>query len=469
MEFAKLYECTKWGGEVVIRRKSKIVDFILLLSIKYMYIIISVTTLEGLWYGGSNGYMIDFNLGKEIIASLIFFVMTILLLNVRTKKTFIQSFLRIFYVLYYIPLNSAYAIHSMNEKFLIWSTVFVLLILLPYIVRFTFKNRTIRLNETNVLREDFEPKKFLNRPLVHVFCVVICLLYILYKLLYNGFSFSLSIDADSVYTARDDYVESLLQIEGTPIAYLLTIVKNLAGVVVPAYLYIGLSQKKIPAIILSIFTLLCIFSVSSGKGSLFFVLIVIGIYILERWNLIKYFDRIFLLGIVALFVLSIIEGGFASTGRSEVYFVVLRREMFLPSWLNTLYFDYFSQHSKLWWSESAFLLQMFMPTQYATGPLQIISNTYFQGVVASPNTGFFAEAVMQGGFIGILIYPILYRLFVEFAANTYSKYGETLSIILAARMVISLTNVPMLRTDFMLGYMLLTFAMYLIPKIVIRK
>ena len=441
------------------------VDFVLLFCIKYLYVFITVNTLENLWYPGSNGYGIVFDPEREILAGAVFAVMSLLILSVRRDNGFINTALITLYVLYYIPMNSAFAIHSMGIDFFIYSHLFVLFILFPYLCRVRIRSRSrYRLAEPEQSEQGkFSAEKYLNKRIVHIFCIAVCIFYIFYKISYNGLTFSLSIDGSDVYAVRDDYVESTLAVSGTLVGYALALVKSLAGIVVPVYLYIGLTRKSVPAICLSLFTVLCMFSVSSGKSNLFFIIITIGIFLLEKYGLIYCFRRVFLVGMVVLFLLSWLE--IALFGESQLYIVVLRREMFTPSWLNTMYFEYFVNQPKFWWSESAILLQRIIPSVYSSSPLDIISNEYFAGTMPSPNTGLMAEAVMQAGVLGIIIYPVLYRIFFSVCSKVLMKYGEGFAVLLAAKIIISMTNVPILRTDFVLSYVLIVVVLAILPRL----
>lgn len=77
----------------------------------------------------------------------------------------------------------------------------------------------------------------MNRRVVRVVLFSICLLCIAYKISYNGFSFSLNIFGDSVYTTRESYVETMNTLDSTAIGYIVTLIMNLAGYTVP-FIYI---------------------------------------------------------------------------------------------------------------------------------------------------------------------------------------------------------------------------------------
>ena len=314
--------------------------------------------------------------------------------------------------------------------------------------------------------EKYDQKKLfdlLNRRVVRVVLFSICLLCIAYKISYNGFSFSLNIFGDSVYTTRESYVETMNTLDSTAIGYIVTLIMNLAGYTVPFYLYLAIRKKDYFAGFVSIIALLSIFSVNSSKSAMIFVFIVFAIGFLEKNNLLSKFSKYFEVSIFCVLILSLFT--YLIFKRYDFYFLILRREMFLPAWLDTKYYMLFENAPKLVWSQGTFLLQKLIPSIYSTGYLQMINNNYFGGYVPSPNTGLFADAYMNFGIIGIIIYPLLISFVLNKSEGIYRKYGLGIMTVMAVKLAIHLTNVPLLRTDFVLSYFLFTFILWLVSKV----
>ena len=136
--------------------------------------------------------------------------------------------------------------------------------------------------------------------------------------------------------------------------------------------------------------------------------------------------------------------------------------MYMPTWLSGMYFDYFTNHGPVLLSDSAIIFQMFMPSVYPESVLNMISDEFFQGQMPSPNAGMFAEAIMQFGPVGVIFFPFLLFLVCSWSNRVYCQYGLGISILIASKFAIQLTNVPLLRTDFVLSFGLFTFAAMLI-------
>jgi len=194
-----------------------------------------------------------------------------------------------------------------------------------------------------------------------------------------------------------------------------------------------------------------------------FVFIVFAIGFLEKNNLLSKFSKYFEVSIFCVLILSLFT--YLIFKRYDFYFLILRREMFLPAWLDTKYYMLFENAPKLVWSQGTFLLQKLIPSIYSTGYLQMINNNYFGGYVPSPNTGLFADAYMNFGIIGIIIYPLLISFVLNKSEGIYRKYGLGIMTVMAVKLAIHLTNVPLLRTDFVLSYFLFTFILWLVSKV----
>ena len=74
----------------------------------------------------------------------------------------------------------------------------------------------------------------------------------------------------------------------------------------------------------------------------------------------------------------------------------------------------------------------------------------------------FAEAYMNFGVFGNLIYPGLLTGLITFSSSVYEKYGSAINILMAVLLLLQLINIPMVRTDFVLSYTLFTVIMWLL-------
>lgn len=444
--------------KVIVQPVPSMVRVAEMFAIKYLYVILALLVLKDSWYVGSGSYEIDFVFWKELLASAVFLGITLVHLKFEPKAYFPKSLLHILYVLYYIPVNCSFALNNQSTGFFFLSNLyFLLLILSVYFFSGFFSGKLDKLRP----RSTPEKQSLINDKGLNWFCAIICCVFVLYKLCYNGLSFSVSIDSTNVYENRSEYQSFLDAISGTSLAYVISLLKNLIAYVAPFYMLVCLLRRNFIGAGLSLLTILSSYSMSSGKSTLFFIAIVAGVYLLRRWKLCRHFNRIFDLGILLLSVLCLGEHLFLHSDR--FYTVILRRLMYLPAWINTMYYDYFMEHGMVWWSQNTFLLQNLIPDVYDVSPLTIISNVYFQGEVPSPNTGLMAEAIMHAGILGVFLYPPILGLMVALSGKVLKQYGPAVQLLIAAKLALNLTNVPITRTDFVLSYFAFIVLLLVIP------
>ena len=431
----------------------------ILLAIKYLYMFLIVLILKDKWYIGYGSYGVDFKVWKEILGTIAFLGVSYVYLNARIKDRFVDCLLYFLFVLYYIPLNCAYAIN--NQPFLYFASsnlYFLLLIVCISVSSKWLQNR----KEMKPLRLNENKQKLLywDRNLA-VVCITVCCLYIVYKLLYNGLSFSVAVGDDEVYANRAENAAFLDSISGTLFSYVLSIVRNTAGVLIPLFCLMSLLKKNWKHAALGFFSMFAMYVVSSGKGTLLTMAIIVMLYLFSRLRLLKHFKRIFEVAVLTLMVVCIAEHFVLHTDR--IFTLLVRRMMYYPIWLSTMYYDFFMKNGPVLWTQNVFLLQKILTPVYDLPPLALISNTYYQGHVPSPNTGLFGEAVMHANLFGVLIYPVLLTVFIQGCAWVYKKYGICVQTFFAINLTLHLQNVPIVRTDSVLSYWFCTFLLLVLP------
>lgn len=411
--------------------------------IKFLYTYVTVKTLDGLFYTGSiGGYNIDYNPGKDIAASLVMLIVAMYYSSRKFEYNTVSVVLHVLFIFFYIPINSAYAIHNLESDFFILSSIYFLLIII-LLGRYN-----------NSSRHGFNGKNeaLLNNSLVNIFCLIICSGMIAFKLFYSGLHFSLTIDSEIVYSTRESFNESLSRIRGGLLGYLYILFSNIGSTIAPLYLFISLKRKKIGFAIVAILAILSEYSITSKKFDLFGAILVVGIYVVYRFGWLDNFRKFFNLVFLAIMAFCFIERTIVRVG--PFYFILIRRVFQIPASFSYLYYDYFSKHDKLLLTDSVIGLQSFLPHVYNEGPLELISDAYFSGIAVSPNTGLFGAAYMQLGIVGIILQPILLFMLVRWADGILRNYGKGFIAVMAITMVMSMQNVPILRTDFVLSKIL---------------
>lgn len=428
--------------------------------IKYLYIFLAVLVLGNATYHGSGNYHVNFVFWHECVASVCFLVVSLIYLRLRIQDFFVSKLMLFLYVLYYIPINSAYSVNNTTFAFFILSNLyFVLLILVVFFLGKFVENRKDPRGRIRV-----KPKgRLYENKYVNLICFIVCVLYVIHKIGYNGFEFSLSLVSDEVYTSRAGYQAYLQQISGTLFAYLLVIVRNLAPFLISYYIISALLRRKVIPLITIAICVVSIFSVNGQKSVLFTPILAVAVFICYKLKILKNFDRVFIYGMICLLLVCLGEHFILNS--NSIYMLLIRREMYYPAWLNTLYYDFFSQNDKIMWTQNVFLLQNIFDPVYDLSPLELISNAYYGGVIPSPNTGMFAEAYMHFGVAGTFIYPVLLGTMITFFGRVYRDYGPVVQVALATKLVLSLTNVPITRTSSVFSFVLFAVVLWIVPRL----
>lgn len=425
-------------------KKSSKLQICFIVAIRYLYLFLTNSLLNEQWYQGYGSYGIDFNLQKEIIASFVFFMMVLLFKRnfVNLKNSFLRVFSQLFFLVYFIPMNCSFSLNNLSYNYLAFMVAYFIVIFLVIISVDKKKNQN---KSYDVKNED---------SLLLPILFLICCIYIIYKFLYNGFEFSFSLDPNEVYGNRTEYTENNMLIAGSMMGYIVAIITNFISLSASLYLYISLERKSYLGIFVSLFAIICQFSVTSFKSVLLFPIIIAGIFVYNNLGKIYKVEKFINFAFFALLVFVLLE--LIIMNKSYIYSLTIRRICYVPSWLNGLYYDYFIDRPKVCWGQQVLFLQNIISDVYEKSPLELINKEYFGGLVPSPNTGLLAEVVMHFGWIGIPIYAVLYKGLFEIFSNTYSPMGKSISVIVAFNLVMAVTNIPITRTDFILANILTT-------------
>lgn len=159
------------------------------------------------------------------------------------------------------------------------------------------------------------------------------------------------------------------------------------------------------------------FGFSSNKSMLFNPLVAIAGYFLFKMSR----PHLLMLGgfsILAKITLLLPEGGSNLLGA-----LFANRVLFLPSHINFIYFDFFSNNPKMLWAESKISLGL-ITSELPMGVMKYLGGLMTGDYDSSANTGWVANAYMNAGIIGIVIYAAIIGCifsFIDFWAEIYGK------------------------------------------------
>lgn len=186
------------------------------------------------------------------------------------------------------------------------------------------------------------------------------------------------------------------------------------------------------------------FSINGLKSTVFKLLICVAFIFIKENNFKHYYLPLFLSVLISI----LLEG--ALLNLQFIHDIFIRRVLFIPSLLDTYYYDYITQHGPMFWSRSG------TPIQF------IIGDVYYNSPDANCNNGLFSDAYMNLGSLGCFIYPIIYAFFFRFCGSAFRGADKGLIIFSAIIMSFTIDGSELTTGLFTHGLFLYSVMMYLI-------
>lgn len=160
-----------------------------------------------------------------------------------------------------------------------------------------------------------------------------------------------------------------------------------------------LCKKRYPTAILFLVAQILSFSIDGLKSTLFLPVVIFGIYILYiKRPQARFFN--YVLGIIsALCVVGILENKLFHTANIAVVFI--RRVFFTPVVLNSYYLDFFQKNTPVYYRTLVGIKSPYTDLGKTIGGL------YANRPEMNCNNGLLGDAMINFGWIGILIFPIM--------------------------------------------------------------
>ncbi len=168
---------------------------------------------------------------------------------------------------------------------------------------------------------------------------------------------------------------------------------------------IALLRRKYFLVLLLVIIQILLFGLSGHKGVLFSLILLSGLYIFDKA---KHYSTIIIYS--TLSVVSVLLLYFYFTHELILPSILIRRVFFIPTHLNYVYFDYFSFHDFLYWSNS--ILKSIFTYPYEVAPVFIIGD-YLGHPNMAANTGIFGSGYMHLGVVGIIIYMMILSIVIN--------------------------------------------------------
>lgn len=197
------------------------------------------------------------------------------------------------------------------------------------------------------------------------------------------------------------------------VSTLMAIVQNLlCRIVCPIALMLLFKRKKWVGFALVLIIQLYTFAITGFKTYLFIPLVLIGVSILPKINL----KRLITYALPGISVLcSLIYVVF---GQIYPYALINERVLFLPAKIKFAYFDYFSTHDFVYFSQSTIAKLFGFESNYSQNIPNLIGEVYFNRPGMWTNTGFMADAYSNLGILGMIIIAILLAVILAWVDTT---------------------------------------------------
>lgn len=216
--------------------------------------------------------------------------------------------------------------------------------------------------------------------------------------------------------------------------------------ILPLLFVYFLSKKKYAICGFIVFVILLNFSINGMKSTFFKLLICVFFTIRNFKNFKHYYLPIFIL----LLLVTIIEGMLWDF--HIVHDIVIRRAFFIPTLLDTYYYDYITQHGPMFYSRTGTAIQY------------IIGDVYFGNPEMDCNNGLFSDAFMNLGVLGCFVYPIVYAVLFKLSGSAFRRADKGLVVFAAMIMSYTLEGSELTTGLLTHGLFLFGIFMYLISR-----
>ena len=240
---------------------------------------------------------------------------------------------------------------------------------------------------------------------------------------------------------------------------------GVSKVIAPMALALALYFHSRFFLYISIIMIIMLFGMTNHKSVLFLPLFVMIFYLaLLRTNnllLIEYF----FLGVALVSISEISYLFLTESSEVGVYnTLIIRRGLFVPPLVDSMYLDFFSERGKLYWSTSKFGLGI-ASNPYDLAAQFVIGREYFGREETSANAGIIGSGFSHAGFIGVAVYSALAGLLLAFL----QAYGRVIGHEFVSAASLSVFMSVVTSTDFATaifthGLLLLIILLMLFPK-----
>ncbi len=186
-------------------------------------------------------------------------------------------------------------------------------------------------------------------------------------------------------------------------------------VIVPVLIILSFIEKKRLFFILGVLLSVSIFGLTSHKSPLIYPIVIwLAYYSISRFRTIVFPLLIMLIVICLLASIDFYMQISSSQGYWGIFGSFLyRRAIFIPSFLNSLYIDFFYSNEFFYWANSKLSFGL-VDNNYQLSSAFLIGSVYFGSAEAGANTGWIGSGYSNFGIFGVFIYSFLIGLLLSY-------------------------------------------------------
>lgn len=288
------------------------------------------------------------------------------------------------YTMYLLSVAPFISLYQFSESCTLWMVI-IQVSCLVYI-RLAMKIRIIKMGLSK-----FKTISYKNRNL-RLFITLLMMTYLVYTIYKYGIPSLESMGFSVISETRAEVELSTID----------SIIQNImCRVICPLYILVAWKERRFfyfgVGVILQIYT----YGITGFKTYLFIPIVLLGVEIIRKINL----KKAVLLGLpLALIMSDLIT---YISGQRMAYALIGDRVLFFSAKIKYAYFDFFSNHDFVYFSQNSISKLLGIKSNYSTEIPYMIGDQYFNKPNMWTNTGFIADAYSNGGVWAVLLVATL--------------------------------------------------------------
>ena len=435
-------------GSVKLKIGKLIIEpYILLVLVAFcvIYALSIINLLPATYFTGTS-YEKFFSLDIFIVCIIDAIILYFITEYTVSKGNKIQAYtIRFVYWIYAIPMSLYPSLFAPKYVWMFWISFNVYWIFLCII---TSKYYTFRIGVKfkSGLKISNKIKKWVG------IASIIIIIYTIMRQL-NGYEFSLTLDG--LYEVRENFKDQMSQ-------NFIGIFKNIFGTYIcPCLIVAFIKEKKILYSICFSFLQLIIFTLAKDKIMLFYLMMAVVIGFASN-KIYRDINKYISWGIIAIcFMLILALNDYFTL---LTFTLVVRRMFMMTTWGNYLWFEFFTDNSKLWLHQDVFLIDVFFSPIYHAPAPAIIANSIGGGEYSYFNVGMMAESYAQMGFLGFIISPIILGWWLNIINRYYKNKSDAIVLMLSFSISQAIINSTIIETANIIIFLMIVVYSVVYPR-----